>query len=215
LFYEGLNFVPDEMLYILAEAEWLSYDLVPILLGVIAIFFFMRSYTSRMRKQRDEPDRESALRDPPRQEERSENKRQRQMQHDLESLMMELEQLSRSIGAQIDTRFAKLEAAINDADRRIAVLQRLNRQLGEEADDTSQAEVGSESKDEYEIRHAVIYELADEGFDAVEIARDLGKTPGEVELILNLRKKNKSRNFQKEGGSGKKSSGSRKNTKSQ
>jgi len=132
--------------------------------------------------------------------------------------MLELEQLSRTIGSQIDTRFAKLEAAINDADRRIAVLQRLNRQLGEKADGVQESDGQTEEQtgggDEYEVRHAVIYELADAGFTPVEIARDLGKTPGEVELILNLRKKNQQQSFQGKAGKNKNPSDSRRNTQS-
>jgi hypothetical protein len=95
--------------------------------------------------------------------------------------MVELQELSRRIGAEIDTRFAKLEAAMRDADRRIAVLNRLSGMAGDVGKDVAERNRGDR-------RHAVIYELADAGFSSVDIARDLGKTPGEVELILNLRK---------------------------
>ncbi len=44
---------------------------------------------------------------------------------DLERLLVELSNLSRQINGQIDTRFAKLELSMVDADRRIAQLQRL------------------------------------------------------------------------------------------
>ena len=40
-----------------------------------------------------------------------------------------------------------------------------------------------------DIRHSVVYELADAGFSTVEIAKDLGRTTGEIELILKLRAK--------------------------
>jgi hypothetical protein len=39
-----------------------------------------------------------------------------------------------------------------------------------------------------EPRHQRIYELADRGLTAVQIAQELQARPGEVELILNLRK---------------------------
>lgn len=105
-----------------------------------------------------------------------------QIRKDLEHLIAELEQLSRKISAEIDTRFAKLEAAMHDADRRIAALHRLTRQPGGPPTGES-ATAGPEE------RYSLIYELADVGFSPVEIARDLGRTPGEVELILNLRNK--------------------------
>lgn len=96
--------------------------------------------------------------------------------------MVELEEFSRSVSAQIDMRFAKLETAIQDADRRITALNRLTRRLaernGQPAPDT----------EAYDLRHEIVYELADAGLTPIEIARDTGKTPGEIELILNLRK---------------------------
>ncbi len=39
-----------------------------------------------------------------------------------------------------------------------------------------------------ELRYSRIYQLADQGLPIVEIARQVGQTTGEVELILNLRK---------------------------
>ena len=36
-------------------------------------------------------------------------------------------------------------------------------------------------------RHAQVYDLADEGLSAPEIARQLGRPSGEIELILALR----------------------------
>lgn len=47
------------------------------------------------------------------------------MRDDLQELMMQLEKLAREINAQVDTRFAKLEKAIADADARLAELKRL------------------------------------------------------------------------------------------
>ena len=116
-----------------------------------------------------------------------------QLRRDLESLILELQELSRKISAEIDTRFAKLEAAMQDADRRIAVLNRLTRQTGEAAAKPSPSASTPRASDSPEERYTAIYELADVGFTPVEIARDLGRTPGEVELILNLRKQAQSK----------------------
>jgi hypothetical protein len=115
------------------------------------------------------------------------------VRRNIESLMLELEQLSRKIGADIDTRFVKLEAAMHDADRRIAALHRLTQRPGDAPVRPLTPETPGTVSDRPEDRYALIYELADVGFSPVEIARDLGRTPGEVELILNLRNKGQSR----------------------
>ena len=104
------------------------------------------------------------------------------LRRDLELLIGELQDLSRKVTAEIDTRFTKLETAIRDADRRIAVLNRLSRGMG-----THDAAAAGDNTDQ-DLRYAVVYELADAGFSPIDIARDLGKTPGEIELILNLRR---------------------------
>ncbi len=150
--------------------------LVPLALAIIAVVLLMSSVRRRLRQHEREVDRSSPQREPPRVTPKV------HLRRDLESLIGELQELSRKISAQIDTRFAKLEASIRDADRRIAVLNRLTRQRAEE-----RGEADAEPED-HDARHTVVYELADAGFSAVEIARDVGKTPGEVELILNLRR---------------------------
>jgi len=45
------------------------------------------------------------------------------VKRDMEQLLVELEKLSRHINAQIDTKFAKLEQSIADADKRISALR--------------------------------------------------------------------------------------------
>ena len=167
-------------------------ELVPLilLLGLTAVLMWTSRRKLRQstgQSKRSTPLREAPLLPPGSKE---------QMRRDLESLIAELEQLSRKISAEIDTRFAKLEAAMHDADRRIAALHRLTlQQQGEPLARTPQPPVeGAEPvSDRPEDRYALIYELADVGFSPVEIARDLGRTPGEVELILNLRNKGRSK----------------------
>ncbi len=130
----------------------------------------------------------------PRQRAEEESAR-RGMRDDMEQLLAELQDLSRKISAQIDTKFAKLEAAIADADRRIDALQRLSRAA--EGRPTVDVIVSDETPslrpDKATVsesapgRHAAVYELHDAGKTPVEIAQALGRTPGEVELILALR----------------------------
>lgn len=121
------------------------------------------------------------------------------LKSDMESLLAQLTELSRDINAQIDTRFAKLEQAIADADGRIATLEALLRKAAgiENVDVVITDEGLCQSKmsrterteaEPIDPRYRRIYELADQGMSPVEIAQQVGKTAGEVELILNLRR---------------------------
>jgi hypothetical protein len=94
----------------------------------------------------------------------------------------------------LDTRLAKLEALIRDADERIDRLQRLTRQVqGEPAldvtvDDEEASAPSPTRTTPAEHRHAEIYSLADQGRAAADIAHELSRPVGEVELILSLRR---------------------------
>lgn len=74
-------------------------------------------------------------------------RQERSLMTDVEQVMVQLDELARQINGQMDTRFAKLEKSIRDADARIDRLQRLVRAAdgagaldvtigGEEADGT-------------------------------------------------------------------------------
>ncbi len=52
-------------------------------------------------------------------------KEQREVRDTMDTLLIELEEVSRQVAAQIETRFAKLEVAIRDADARVAELRAL------------------------------------------------------------------------------------------
>ena len=152
--------------------------LFPLFLIVIIISWLMWSARRRL-QGRGHSDEETPIQ---RQPSKVQTGSKEQIRRDLESLIAELQDLSRKISAEIDTRFVKLEAAMHDADRRIATLNRLSRSLAEKMGDAKKERHGED------VRYTVIYELADAGSTPVEIARELGKTPGEVELILNLRR---------------------------
>ncbi len=113
---------------------------------------------------------------------------------DVETVMRELDQLSRQIHGRLDTKLAKLEMVIRDADERIDRLSRMTRSAGgaETIDVTLKPETpsaaGPSSPEGLRSRYSAVYEAADEGLTPVEIAKELGRTPGEVELILSLRK---------------------------
>jgi multidrug efflux pump subunit AcrB len=115
---------------------------------------------------------------------------ERKVNHEVQDVMVELQQVSRQINAQLETRFAKLESAIRSADERIDRLTRLLRQ----ADGQSTVDV-TVSEDAPAVDPAaqpdsirrLTYQLADAGRTPFEVARQLGITTGEVELMLALR----------------------------
>lgn len=119
---------------------------------------------------------------------------QRAATRDVSAIMIELDHLARQIHGQIDTRFAKLEAVIRDADKRIATLSQLaqNAQSPPALDVTLDSEspqlTATTSDQEAVDKHGAIYRLADSGRSAMEIANEIESTPGEIELILALRK---------------------------
>lgn len=118
---------------------------------------------------------------------------------DLEALMVELDELAHQLIGRLDNRFAKLEATIRDADERIDRLNRIIRaQNGKAALDVTINEEGAigvastgESKKsdrEPDDPHVDIYRLADQGLSPVDIAGKIGRSTGEIELILSLRR---------------------------
>jgi hypothetical protein len=114
------------------------------------------------------------------------------LRRDAEQVMIELDQLARQVHGRLDTRFAKLEAVIRDADERIDRLSRLVREadgvpgVDVMVDDAhSEAVVHTSNADN---RYDAVYRLADGGLSPIDIAQEVGTTTGEVELILSLRK---------------------------
>lgn len=127
---------------------------------------------------------------------------------DMEHLLIELDKLSREISSQVDTKFARLEGVINEADRRIAALRilldaakaagaslGLEETAGQETPPANAASASTGSPpdsspasiDATTAQHKEIFALADQGMLPLEIARKLDRRVGEIELILNLR----------------------------
>jgi hypothetical protein len=121
---------------------------------------------------------------------------QRQVEREMQNLLVELSEMSRQITAQLDTRSVKLEALIEEADRRIEALRRAAAQPSA-ARDLYNMEAGPEAPSGFpepparsagDERYQDIYRLADGGRSAQEIAQELGRPRGEIELILALRR---------------------------
>lgn len=140
------------------------------------------------------------------------------VRRDIEQLMIELEELSRRISGEVETRYRKLEQVIADAERCIRELNVLvaasrpnkegaagdgqrnpqapaadehpqgNGELDEPATGARAARSSLPSNANEDPRYVSVYRLADQGISALDIARQLGRPVGEVELILDLRR---------------------------
>lgn len=126
------------------------------------------------------------------------NQQHRGMRGDLEDLMVEIEQLSKRFGAQLNAKSIQLENLMEEADRRIAELQHLQANPPSASQDPqtlpdfaptengltgleSQATVGEDPLSK------AVFALADQGHPPEDIARKLDEHVGKIELILALR----------------------------
>lgn len=120
---------------------------------------------------------------------------QRQVERDMNNVLVELSQMARQITAQLDTRSAKLEALLEEADRKIEELKRLQQQQQAPAARPAVAKrpvveqkvAAPPAKVVEADRHTEVYSLADSGHSAQDIANRLNRPRGEIELILALR----------------------------
>lgn len=121
---------------------------------------------------------------------------QRSVERTMQNLLVDLTEMARQVSSQLDTRAAKLEALIREADLKIEQLRSSGsstppidppahmRLVSGESAESGPTSVDGEQID---ARHAKIYAMADEGRAAKEIAARLNRPSGEVELILALR----------------------------
>jgi len=115
---------------------------------------------------------------------------QREIEKQMTDLIVELEKMARQMTAQLDTRAARLEALLHEADEKIATLRSLaeaGAPVGGNLRLVSPDTTGEETDDRTDPRHVEIYELAQNGHSAHQIAQQLGRPYGEIELILALR----------------------------
>ena len=127
---------------------------------------------------------------------------ERAAERDMQGVAVEFAERVREMTGQIDTRLAKLEVLINEADAKIAELRvlrgdaaepreiggEIGGEIGHEPESGGNLELPPSGKGLGPLdRHQDVYELADAGHDHDEIARQLGRPRGEVDLILALR----------------------------
>lgn len=175
-----------------------------LLLGVVLV---TTSLLMQMRKRQ----RQATPRLSPREE--LERARQAHGLHgDLEEVMVEVEQLAKRFGTQLDAKSIQLDRMIRQADERIQTMQRLaentggHRQISDmtevpsnvsaragtnpSAASSTEATGSAEQQNEVDQQDTLarnIYALADAGSDPLEIAKQLDEHVGKVELILALR----------------------------
>jgi hypothetical protein len=119
--------------------------------------------------------------------------RQKNVERQMQALLVELSEMARQITAQLDTRAAKLQALIAEADEKIAELNNAPGRSPRANFDSFKADAGTPAVEPVEpgptadTRYQQIYALADDGQNAAEIATTLDRPRGEIELILALR----------------------------
>ena len=114
------------------------------------------------------------------------------VKHDLEGLMVDIEQLAKRLGAQLDAKALRLEKLIDDADLRISQLQAPSNVAAPPPGAPLPAPSGSSPISTNTLTPdpltADVYRLADEGLPPPAIAGRLDEHVGKVELILALRR---------------------------
>ncbi len=153
----------------------INKELVFCLVAVVGVLLLMRGITRRIKGKSALTAEEAERRIPS-------LKEQRDVRDHLQKLMVDLQELARQINGHIDTRFCKLEVLIKEADQKIRQLEKMGFGNG-----ISQLNGGKEVE-QADPEREMIHKLADMGKSPVEIAREMNKNTGEIELILSLRR---------------------------
>ncbi len=124
---------------------------------------------------------------------------ERHVERQMQNLLVELSEMTRQISAQLDTRTQKLQVLIQDADERIALLRQMQQANGQRSQPMVESAWSQlpqiaprapvPAPEPVDEEHRKVYLLADRGQNAGDIAKELNRPRGEVELILALRPK--------------------------
>ncbi len=104
----------------------------------------------------------------------------------LDTMMAEADELARRLATMLDAKAARLDALIADADARIDALTNGDAT----AHERSRSETLASTPAAIGSIDAQVLSLASQGMDTGQIATQLGRTAGEVDLILALRRSN-------------------------
>jgi len=174
------------MLHLLADLKFSKDDSTQwlvLVVGVLATMYLVMR--GRLKKRKDPLERPSMS-----------LSQQRQIERDMNGLMVEMLDTARQMTAQLDTRAARLEVLMKEADARLAALKAATGSTAagptftssdSAAPASSLAAVPPPQETPPDPRHAEVYLMADQGRSPQEIARKLNRPNGEVELILALR----------------------------
>ncbi|MEM8783254.1 MAG: hypothetical protein AAGE65_10435 [Planctomycetota bacterium] len=115
------------------------------------------------------------------------------LKRDLESLAVEIEEMARRVGAQLDNKAARLEALIDQADATVQRLERARLAMLNPVQTAPASNAGAEGDDANphvppgQDRLTVdVVRLHAQGMSADQIAQAVGEDAGKVELILAL-----------------------------
>ncbi len=120
---------------------------------------------------------------------------QRAVERQMQNLLVELSEMARKVTAGLDTRAAKLDLLIREADEKIAALSAMQSSItlrpARDAQPSNPMVIAPAPPPpcpyEPDPRHLEVYTLADQGMPTRQIAAELQRPAGEIELILALR----------------------------
>ena len=160
----------------LQENNWLV-----LLAGMVMVTMWLMS---RLAKRR----RHDAANPPLSSRDHLERARQiRGLRGDMDDLMVEVEQLSKRLSAQLDAKTVQLERMLDRADATITQLQKLTPGALDRDPMSPPPPPPAASAPPDDPLAQSVYELADQGHDPPAIASRIGEHVGKVELILALR----------------------------
>ncbi len=176
-----------------------GYGVIIVAFLILAFSFFMMRRT-RKRLARGQTHQQLSARE--RVNERYDTSA-RQMHSQMGELMAELADLARQVNGQLDTRMARLEILLQQADKTLARLEAAGKQSvnGKAASNNYNMPTGNGNEDVKSTQsqwqpprnpllkspfHQEVISLAQAGEKAVNIAQKLGRPVGEIELILSL-----------------------------
>ena len=107
------------------------------------------------------------------------------MREDLRELMVEIEQMARRVGSQLDAKAHRLEKLLIEADQKLEKMRSVAPGTASEGS----SDPSPETAEPADPLVAKVYQLADQGRSTVEIAQQLDEQVGKVELMLALRPK--------------------------
>jgi hypothetical protein len=174
------------MIHLFAQSSILSEKNAPwLIIGVgvfVMTYIIIRPFLRRKNDPMDKPAFGRSL------------SQQRTVERQMESLLVELSEMTRQMSAQLDNRSAKLELLLKEADQKMAQLRQMQQTLPSVTSVTSPAFEASPAPSgspmsEIDPSHAEVYALSDGGKSVSEIATQLTRPSGEIELILALRQR--------------------------